>query len=142
MLESRKILSSLDRGNQPKLAFISCGRQSFGHPAYEVIERLLNTESSIQHVYLTNFIHNRKGVNPKYDDTARDLLMRYHELIRQLKADAELPEAYGERYNADLQALSEENPKSTLHRLVNAARTRCRSSPASRERRMRDGGGW
>lgn len=57
---------------KPRFAFISCGSQSFGHPTYDVIERLLDTET-VKRVYLTNCIHNRKRVNPEYETQAKEL---------------------------------------------------------------------
>ncbi len=58
------------RVTEPSLAFISCGQQGFGHPSYDVIERLLAKDTKLEHVYLTNCIHNRRGVNPDYEEMA------------------------------------------------------------------------
>jgi len=49
---------------EPMLAFVSCGHQSFGHPTYDVIERLADCDS-LQGLYVTNCVGNRRVLNSK-----------------------------------------------------------------------------
>lgn len=56
------------KARQPTLAFISCGSQSFGHPTYDVVERLCSDDSTVEGLFLTNCIHNRKVLNIRYDE--------------------------------------------------------------------------
>jgi competence protein ComEC len=62
---------------QPIAAFISCGRNSFGHPTFDVIERLCAEKSPVQTVYMTNCIHNRRCVNDNFDNLEKEIFLSY-----------------------------------------------------------------
>jgi beta-lactamase superfamily II metal-dependent hydrolase len=53
---SEAFLNILD----PAVAVLSCGRHSYGHPSYDVIENLARTGRSLQAIYATNCFHNRR----------------------------------------------------------------------------------
>ena len=66
---------------QPRAAFISCGRNSYGHPTYDVVERLAAVGSPVQAFYMTNCIHNRRCVNRDFVKIEReDCLPQYQKL--------------------------------------------------------------
>lgn len=50
----------------PIVAYISTGRNSFGHPTFDIVERLAAIASPVQTFYMTNCIHNRRCVNERY----------------------------------------------------------------------------
>ncbi len=72
---------------RPHLAFISCGVQSFGHPTYDVMERLCAPKSSVEGIYLTNCIHNRRVVNPTYVEGEKELEGQYVSLMEAVEKD-------------------------------------------------------
>jgi beta-lactamase superfamily II metal-dependent hydrolase len=82
---------------KPAIALISCGDQGFGHPTYGVIERLLSCPT-MKLLFLTNCIHNRKGVNPAYESTKITLKTQYDQKIKEFYRDQQLPTDYGEPY--------------------------------------------
>lgn len=69
---------------KPRLAFISCGEQNYGHPTYDVVERLMKANVDF---YLTNCIHNRRGVNTKYTDAERVIAKQIQAGLARLRND-------------------------------------------------------
>lgn len=63
----------LDNLKKPPIAVISAGRNGYGHPNSETIERFPKEPENFR-LYLTGCQFNRKYVNPKYYESERDNL--------------------------------------------------------------------
>lgn len=74
--------AELITGLKPSWAFISCGRQSFGHPTYGAIERLVHEKSPVEKFYLTNCFHNRRSINPEYAEQEKELWEKYRKILK------------------------------------------------------------
>lgn len=85
----------------PKYAFISCGDQGFGHPTYAVLERLLAPESTVEHVFLTNCIHNRRGANPTYEKAALTMKKRYETELTKRWPESLKPIQFADDYDKE-----------------------------------------
>jgi competence protein ComEC len=68
-----------------KFAFISCGNQNYGHPTYDVLERLMHPESTVMSIFLTNCIHNRRGANLDYNEAEWDIARTIQGYIDETK---------------------------------------------------------
>lgn len=121
---------------RPLAAFISAGRNSYGHPTYDVIERLGRDGTSLDAFYMTNCIHNRRLVNPHFLDQEKDLIEDYWALVDMGTHGYESCEAHDGPFVYDMDAIARLREELSL-RMTQAAAEAERKLLTQRNRVLR-----